>query len=108
MRKKLLCALSPRQSFSFAMGTTLRDLPAGTDCIIGSIETRNDHRKTTYENNSVLARGPCSSPPPRFFYTAISPGRAATIAWTNTAGGNWNDATNWNPNQVPGAPITRS
>src|SRR5260370_41783932 len=37
------------------------------------------------------------------FLTAISPGRAATIAWTNIAGGNWNDATNWTPNQVPGA-----
>jgi hypothetical protein len=27
---------------------------------------------------------------------------AATITWTNTAGGNWNLPTNWNPNQVPG------
>jgi hypothetical protein len=26
---------------------------------------------------------------------------AATINWTNTAGGNWNTAANWNPNQVP-------
>ena len=29
--------------------------------------------------------------------------RAATIIWTNTAGGNWNVAANWNPQQVPGA-----
>src|SRR5439155_23179057 len=28
--------------------------------------------------------------------------RAATISWTNTAGGNWNTAANWSPNQVPG------
>ncbi len=28
---------------------------------------------------------------------------AAEIAWTNSAGGNWNIAANWNPNQVPGA-----
>jgi hypothetical protein len=28
-------------------------------------------------------------------------GRAAQIVWTNTAGGNWNLASNWNPNQVP-------
>src|ERR1700690_1515347 len=28
---------------------------------------------------------------------------AATINWTNTAGGNWSVAANWNPNQVPGA-----
>ena len=30
----------------------------------------------------------------------------ASITWTNTAGGNWNTAQNWTPNQVPGgAPI---
>ena len=28
-------------------------------------------------------------------------GQAAQIVWTNTAGGNWNAATNWSPNQVP-------
>jgi hypothetical protein len=28
---------------------------------------------------------------------------AANIIWTNTAGGNWSDATSWNPNQVPGS-----
>jgi YDG domain len=28
---------------------------------------------------------------------------ATTIGWNNTSGGNWSDATNWNPNQVPGA-----
>ncbi len=27
--------------------------------------------------------------------------QAAQIVWTNTAGGNWNVAANWNPNQVP-------
>ena len=31
------------------------------------------------------------------------PARAAAIAWTNTAGGNWSAAANWSPNQVPGA-----
>src|SRR5437870_7448421 len=36
------------------------------------------------------------------FLTAISPGRAATISWTNIAGGNWSVADNWDPNQVPG------
>src|ERR1039458_2141149 len=25
----------------------------------------------------------------------------ATITWTNTSGGNWSVAANWNPNQVP-------
>jgi hypothetical protein len=30
----------------------------------------------------------------------------ATISWTNTAGGNWSDAVNWSPNQVPGAADT--
>ena len=28
--------------------------------------------------------------------------RAADIHWTNTLGGNWTDAINWSPNQVPG------
>src|SRR6266481_1273497 len=28
--------------------------------------------------------------------------QGATLNWTNTAGGNWNAATNWDPNQVPG------
>ena len=28
---------------------------------------------------------------------------ATTITWTNTAGGNWNVAANWDPNQVPGS-----
>jgi hypothetical protein len=28
--------------------------------------------------------------------------QAATIAWTNTAGGNWSVAANWDLNQVPG------
>ena len=27
---------------------------------------------------------------------------AAVLTWTNTAGGNWNNAANWSPNQVPG------
>src|SRR5688572_27282412 len=26
---------------------------------------------------------------------------AATVIWTNSAGGNWNVAANWSPNQVP-------
>jgi hypothetical protein len=26
---------------------------------------------------------------------------SATITWVNTAGGNWSDAANWSPNQVP-------
>jgi len=27
----------------------------------------------------------------------------SAIVWTNTSGGNWSDASSWNPNQVPGA-----
>jgi hypothetical protein len=30
------------------------------------------------------------------------PASAATVAWTNLAGGNWSVADNWSPNQVPG------
>ena len=29
--------------------------------------------------------------------------KSATLTWTNTAGGDWNVAANWNPNQVPGS-----
>jgi Flp pilus assembly protein TadG len=34
---------------------------------------------------------------------AFASARAADITWTNTAGGNWNAAANWSPNQVPGS-----
>ena len=30
-------------------------------------------------------------------------GQAAVLVWTNTAGGHWNVAANWRPNQVPSA-----
>ena len=33
----------------------------------------------------------------------IDMARSATLAWTNTAGGNWSVAANWDPNQVPGS-----
>lgn len=36
-------------------------------------------------------------------WLAVCPAYAATITWTNTAGGNWNGAANWSPNQVPGS-----
>src|SRR5215467_9336545 len=29
--------------------------------------------------------------------------RGATITWTNSNGGGWSTASNWSPNQVPGA-----
>src|ERR1051325_5197974 len=36
-------------------------------------------------------------------FTALSvSARAATIVWTNTSGGSWSSAVNWEPNQVPG------
>jgi hypothetical protein len=31
------------------------------------------------------------------------PLRAADITWSNPSGGDWTNAANWNPNQVPGA-----
>ncbi|MDX1950684.1 MAG: hypothetical protein SFY81_00790 [Verrucomicrobiota bacterium] len=31
---------------------------------------------------------------------------AAVVTWTNTAGGDWSSAANWQPNQVPGASDT--
>ena len=40
------------------------------------------------------------------FLGALLSARAATITWTNAAGGNWGTAANWNPNQVPGASDT--
>ena len=40
-----------------------------------------------------------------FFVTfaAVASLSAADILWTNSAGGNWHVAANWNPNQVPAA-----
>ena len=32
---------------------------------------------------------------------AVSSSPAATLVWTNTTGGTWSTADNWNPNQVP-------
>lgn len=37
------------------------------------------------------------------FLTSLFSVNAATIVWTNTAGGGWNEAINWSPNQVPGS-----
>jgi len=34
---------------------------------------------------------------------ALTQTRSANVVWTNLAGGNWNTAVNWSPNQVPGA-----
>lgn len=36
------------------------------------------------------------------FFAVTEAARATSITWTNTSGGNWNLAANWNPNQVPG------
>jgi hypothetical protein len=36
------------------------------------------------------------------FFVASFSVRAATINWTNSAGGGWSTAANWNPNGVPG------
>ncbi|HUD47110.1 MAG TPA: hypothetical protein VMR33_09785 [Candidatus Baltobacteraceae bacterium] len=38
-----------------------------------------------------------------FLLYSAPPVWAATITWNNSAGGNWNVAGNWSPNQVPGA-----
>ncbi len=37
-----------------------------------------------------------------FFFAASFRAEAASITWTNTAGGGWNTAANRSPNQVPG------
>ena len=31
---------------------------------------------------------------------------AATVTWNNSAGGEWSEASNWTPNQVPGSADT--
>jgi hypothetical protein len=40
------------------------------------------------------------------FITFTQPGRAATLVWTNTAGGNWSTPANWSPNAIPAADNT--
>jgi hypothetical protein len=37
-----------------------------------------------------------------FALLAQASASAVEIVWTNTAGGNWGTAANWNPNQLPG------
>jgi hypothetical protein len=37
-----------------------------------------------------------------FSLATALPGAAATLVWTNMAGGDWSTAVNWSPNQVPG------
>jgi hypothetical protein len=34
---------------------------------------------------------------------AVTSAHAASIVWTNTAGGNWSDTNSWDPNQMPGS-----
>ncbi|HXR07580.1 MAG TPA: hypothetical protein VN765_09640, partial [Candidatus Acidoferrum sp.] len=36
-----------------------------------------------------------------FFTASVVPSQSNTCTWTNTSGGNWNNANNWSPNQVP-------
>jgi hypothetical protein len=38
-----------------------------------------------------------------FCLLSLASARAGQIDWTNLAGGDWSAATNWSPNQVPGA-----
>ena len=40
------------------------------------------------------------------FFLARLTVHASICNWTNTAGGNWSNANNWSPNQVPGAADT--
>jgi hypothetical protein len=37
-----------------------------------------------------------------FLAFGVFSSHANTVTWTNTAGGNWSNPLNWNPNQVPG------
>src|SRR5881296_2030401 len=41
-----------------------------------------------------------------FAASLLAQSHAATIAWTNAAGGSWSTAANWDPNLVPGAADT--
>ena len=40
------------------------------------------------------------------FFVSASSNWADTVTWVNTGGGNWNDASNWSPKEVPGAADT--
>ncbi len=61
--------------------------------------------KQLMRNSSLWARHPRFATLTLFLGALLSAG-ADTITWTNTAGGNWGAAANWNPNQVPGASDT--
>src|SRR5260370_31746136 len=71
-----------------------------TRCVFAAILVRATSRRFT-ERFALGARTLFFTA--GIFLAAISLGRAATIAWTNTAGGTWNTAANWTPNQVPDA-----
>ena len=60
------------------------------------------HPPGSVENRKRLPRSPLSLGCLLLAAMALhSP--AATVTWTNTTGGLWSKAANWNPNQVPGA-----
>jgi hypothetical protein len=54
--------------------------------------------KTSQFNAAVVA----------LFLVSCTLAPAATVNWTNTAGGNWTEPKNWSPNQVPSTADTAS
>src|SRR5215469_8303453 len=60
----------------------------------------NNSIKTLKQRRFVISLQIC------FAMAAPLLAEAASITWTNTAGGDWNLPANWQPNQVPGATDT--
>ena len=73
----------------------------------------NLHNYKASKSNRQLFPGALSSALPKFRAGLLSAAivafllysfgaKAATITWTNLAGGSWSSPSNWNPNQIPG------
>lgn len=79
-------------SYTNGQAVTLTATPAGTNQFYawtgGIRSTSNPLLLTLTSNTTVRAR---------FAFVPLE------IVWTNTPGGDWHSATNWSPNQVPGA-----
>lgn len=85
--------LGPNQaSYTNGQTVTLTATPSGTNLFYGwtgDVQTNNNPVLLTMTSNKTVRA--------HFQFLPLE------IVWTNLAGGEWHSATNWSPNQVPGA-----
>jgi hypothetical protein len=79
-------------NFTNGQSVTLTATPSGTNLFYGwsgSTPSTNNPLLITIASNTMVRA--------HFQFLPLD------IVWTNTLGGDWHSATNWSPNQVPGA-----